>query len=178
MQTSYNQPHLLSCGAYITKINLDFYFQPMSQLVFVSLFIKFRSYLKCAFKCKLKKSVIARMDIRSLGHALPRQGRSQPFGTDLFWGRPAKLSHAEGLNLAVPPLLCHERVFVPKLLAWNLRRHVPFHVLYILFIHFFNFEMTKAQVYGFPLHSILQVCIFYKEYYAVSLLPLSHKITD
>lgn len=41
-----------------------------------------------------------------------------------------------------------------------------------------NFEMTKAQVYGFPLHSILQVCIFYKEYYAVSLLPLSHEITD
>lgn len=27
--------------------------------------------------------------------------------------------------------------------------------------------MTKAQFYGFPLHSILQVCIFYKEYYGV-----------
>lgn len=35
--------------------------------------------------------------------------------------------------------------------------------------------MTKAQFYGFPLHSILQVCIFYKEYYGVSLPPLSHE---
>lgn len=52
---------------------------------------------------------------------------------------------------------------------------MPFRVLYILFIHFSNFEMTKAQFYGFPLHSILQVCIFYKEYYGVSLPPLSHK---
>lgn len=37
--------------------------------------------------------------------------------------------------------------------------------------------MTKAQVYGFPLHSILQICIVYKEYYAVS-SSLSHEITD
>jgi hypothetical protein len=83
---------LLSCGAYITKINLDFYFQLMPPLVFLFLFIKFRSYLKCAFKCKLKSLIamaerkVSRMDIRSLGHVLPRKGRSHPFGTNLCGG--------------------------------------------------------------------------------------------
>lgn len=81
------QPRLLSCGTYITKINLDFYFQQLSQLVFVSLFIKIRSYLQCAFKCKLKpERKVSRMDTRSLGHTLPRKDRSHPFGTDLCGG--------------------------------------------------------------------------------------------
>lgn len=117
---------------------------------------------------------VSRMDIRSLGHVIPRKGRSHSSGTDLCGGGLQSLA----IQRVEPPFYTMKGCLFSSSLAWNLRRHVPFHVLYILFIHFSNFEMTKAQVYGFPLHSILQVCIFYKEYYAVSLLPLSHEIID
>lgn len=174
------QEHLQSCGTHITKINLDFYFQQMSQLVFVSHFLKIRSYLKCVSKRKLKSEIA--MDGEEGfqdGHQEPGTCSSQreevtPSGTD-FVGEVCKPSHAElesGHPSSTGHGVCFQAVWLES------EQTTAFHVLYILFIHFSNSEMMKAQVYGFPLHSILQICIFYKEYYAVSLLPLSHEITD
>lgn len=135
------QAHWLSYGPYITKINSAFFRQQMSQLCLLPLFLKLRSYLKCASKSKLK-SVITMAGEEGFqdGHQEPGTCSSQRGRKPRLWyrpsqGRSARPSHAQGLKSG-HPLLLPFMVLVSKLFGLESEETTAFSC-FIHFIHTF-----------------------------------------